>query len=33
MYIPEFWAGVGATIFSEMIALIIYAFYLNRKGK
>ena len=33
MYIPPFWCGVIATILSEVIALVVYAIYLSRKGK
>ena len=33
MYIPEFWCGVGATIIAEIIAVILFNFYLSRKGK
>ncbi len=33
MYIPPFWCGVIAAILSEAIALVVYAIYLNRKGK
>lgn len=33
MYIPPFWCGVIATIVSEVVALIAYAVYLDRKGK
>ena len=33
MYMPPFWCGVIATILSEVIALVVYAFYLDRKGK
>lgn len=31
MYIPEFWCGVGATIITEVIAVIIYAIYVDHK--
>ncbi len=31
MYIPEFWCGVVAAIIAEIIAVIIYAIYVEHK--
>lgn len=33
MYIPEFWCGVGATLFVEVCLLVGIAIYQNRKRK
>lgn len=29
MYIPEFWAGVGATIFIEVILFLAWVYWFN----
>lgn len=31
MWIPSFWCGVGATIFAEVIAIIIVGIFESRK--
>lgn len=33
MYIPEFVCGIGATILTEIVLLVIYAIYENCKKK
>ena len=33
MYIPEFVCGIISTILFEFIFVIVYTFYVNRKGK
>lgn len=33
MYIPEFWCGVGATLLTELIGVIAYAVWQNRKNQ
>lgn len=32
MYIPQFWCGVAITIIIEIVILIIYAIYINKRG-
>ena len=33
MYIPQFWCGVAITIIIEIVILVIYAIYINRKQR
>lgn len=33
MYIPEFVCGIGATVLTEIVLLIVYSIYDSRKKK
>lgn len=33
MYIPEFFLGIGITLISELIGLIAYGIYLDKRGR